>query len=130
MGNFPYPSSYITNGAGELPAYPVRAACEIMAPELNDGPQLMTGEASAVYCFSEVHTCPASCTAHFSKCLSDFVSTGAHTNTAIHYDSVRLCRCVLLLVFYSLYAALAQAAGVLYNFSGTLECLSPGTGRA
>lgn len=27
MGNFPYPSSYMTNGAGDLPAYPVRVAC-------------------------------------------------------------------------------------------------------
>lgn len=27
MGNFPYPSSYMTSGNGELPAWPVRAAC-------------------------------------------------------------------------------------------------------
>ncbi|KAF0689382.1 Aste57867_19174 [Aphanomyces stellatus] len=32
MGNFPYPSSYIMNGASVLPAYPVRAACEPLAP--------------------------------------------------------------------------------------------------
>ncbi|KAG2433173.1 hypothetical protein HYH02_012716 [Chlamydomonas schloesseri] len=31
MGNFPYPSSYITNGHGLLPAFPVRAACEPLA---------------------------------------------------------------------------------------------------
>ncbi|KAG2446301.1 hypothetical protein HXX76_000889 [Chlamydomonas incerta] len=31
MGNFPYPSSYITNGHGQLPAFPVRAACEPLA---------------------------------------------------------------------------------------------------
>ena len=28
MGNFPYPSSYILNGSGELPAFPVRVACQ------------------------------------------------------------------------------------------------------
>lgn len=27
MGNYPYPSSYIMNGKGVLPAYPMRAAC-------------------------------------------------------------------------------------------------------
>lgn len=33
MGNFPYPSTYILNGHGELPAYPVRVACEELADE-------------------------------------------------------------------------------------------------
>ncbi|KAG1667860.1 hypothetical protein FOA52_011048 [Chlamydomonas sp. UWO 241] len=28
MGNFPYPSGYVINGMGTLPAFPVRAACE------------------------------------------------------------------------------------------------------
>ncbi|GLD96182.1 hypothetical protein PINS_up004860 [Pythium insidiosum] len=36
MGNFPYPSSYMTEGAAELPAYPVRAACEFLAPDFGD----------------------------------------------------------------------------------------------
>lgn len=31
MGNYPYPSSYITGGAAELPAYPVRVACDFLA---------------------------------------------------------------------------------------------------
>eukprot|EP00879_Flechtneria_rotunda_P021987 GHRR01023188.1.p1 GENE.GHRR01023188.1~~GHRR01023188.1.p1 ORF type:complete len:289 (+),score=68.98 GHRR01023188.1:914-1780(+) len=66
MGNFPYPSSYMTNGAGNLPAYPVRVACSYMAEPHLDGPKLLT--------------------------------------------------------------AMAQAAGVLYNFSGTLDCFSIGTG--
>jgi len=30
MGNFPYESSYITNGNGILPAFPMRAGCKIM----------------------------------------------------------------------------------------------------
>lgn len=33
MGNFPYPSAYITNGHGELPAFPVRAACAHLAAD-------------------------------------------------------------------------------------------------
>jgi lysosomal Pro-X carboxypeptidase len=31
MGNFPYPSSYILNGNGKLPPFPVRVACEALA---------------------------------------------------------------------------------------------------
>ncbi len=33
MGNFPYPSGYIINGDGLLPAFPVRAACEYLAED-------------------------------------------------------------------------------------------------
>ncbi|GAB9469918.1 hypothetical protein Gpo141_00007180 [Globisporangium polare] len=33
MGNYPYPSPYITSGASFLPAYPVRAACEHLRPD-------------------------------------------------------------------------------------------------
>ncbi|KAJ0399056.1 hypothetical protein ATCC90586_004515 [Pythium insidiosum] len=36
MGNYPYPSSYMTEGAVDLPAYPVRAACEFLAPDFGD----------------------------------------------------------------------------------------------
>eukprot|EP00547_Thalassionema_nitzschioides_P004027 CAMPEP_0194206434 /NCGR_PEP_ID=MMETSP0156-20130528/5473_1 /TAXON_ID=33649 /ORGANISM="Thalassionema nitzschioides, Strain L26-B" /LENGTH=518 /DNA_ID=CAMNT_0038932961 /DNA_START=145 /DNA_END=1701 /DNA_ORIENTATION=- len=33
MGNFPYPSSYILNGKGELPAFPIRVACEYLGED-------------------------------------------------------------------------------------------------
>jgi lysosomal Pro-X carboxypeptidase len=33
MGNFPYPSSYLMNGASTLPAFPVRVACSYMADQ-------------------------------------------------------------------------------------------------
>jgi lysosomal Pro-X carboxypeptidase len=33
MGNYPYPSSYITSGESFLPAYPVRASCEFLRPD-------------------------------------------------------------------------------------------------
>ncbi|KAF0708871.1 hypothetical protein As57867_006166, partial [Aphanomyces stellatus] len=32
MGNFPYPSAYLTQGKANMPAFPVRAACDHMAP--------------------------------------------------------------------------------------------------
>jgi len=31
MGNYPYPSNYLTNGGPLLPAWPVRAACDFLA---------------------------------------------------------------------------------------------------
>ncbi|CAK4626377.1 hypothetical protein LEN26_011922 [Aphanomyces euteiches] len=37
MGNFPYPSSYLLNGASELPPYPVRAACSYLKEDLTTG---------------------------------------------------------------------------------------------
>ncbi|KAL3660990.1 hypothetical protein V7S43_014006 [Phytophthora oleae] len=36
MGNYPYPTSYIMDGNVDLPAYPMRAACEPFAGEFND----------------------------------------------------------------------------------------------
>lgn len=36
MGNFPYPSSYILNGGGLLPAFPVRVACDYLATDMTD----------------------------------------------------------------------------------------------
>lgn len=36
MGNFPYPSSYLTGGAVDLPAWPVRTACDHLAGEFGD----------------------------------------------------------------------------------------------
>ncbi|KAL6769573.1 hypothetical protein ACKKBG_A31535 [Auxenochlorella protothecoides x Auxenochlorella symbiontica] len=45
MGNYPYPSGYMLNGDGELPAYPVRVACQHLAdPQLpNDHQALLRG---------------------------------------------------------------------------------------
>jgi hypothetical protein len=28
MGNYPYPSGYVLNGGGQLPAFPMRVACK------------------------------------------------------------------------------------------------------
>jgi lysosomal Pro-X carboxypeptidase len=35
MGNYPYPSSYILNGNGVLPAFPVRVACDFLDEDLS-----------------------------------------------------------------------------------------------
>ena len=40
MGSYPYPTSYMLNGHGELPAYPMRAACQPLgAADLPAGAQ-------------------------------------------------------------------------------------------
>jgi lysosomal Pro-X carboxypeptidase len=69
MGDYPHPSSYITNGDGLLPAYPMRAACEAA---VGGRRHPITGPAAL--------------------------------------------------------AALADAVGVFYNFSGALPCYDPGAG--
>lgn len=36
MGNYPYPSSYMTNGDGTLPPFPMRVGCEYLAGSYSD----------------------------------------------------------------------------------------------
>jgi hypothetical protein len=43
MGNYPYPSSYITNGHGELPAFPVRVACSHLDSDYLSDEDLLEG---------------------------------------------------------------------------------------
>lgn len=51
MGNYPYPSSYIMHGLTELPAWPMRKACEGLAKPDMKGAELYVGvrKAIAVY---------------------------------------------------------------------------------
>lgn len=51
QGDYPYPSSYILNGLGELPAYPVRVACDSLENKDMAGERLLTGLAGAVGVF-------------------------------------------------------------------------------
>lgn len=36
MGDYPYPSSYMTNGNGTLPAYPMRVGCDYLSSSFSD----------------------------------------------------------------------------------------------
>ena len=51
MGEYPYPSPYILNGAGILPAFPMRTACSHLADPHLDGPGLLQGLARAAGVF-------------------------------------------------------------------------------
>ncbi|GFR51787.1 hypothetical protein Agub_g14244, partial [Astrephomene gubernaculifera] len=60
MGNFPYPSSYITNGHGQLPAFPVRVACAALEGRRLSDQELLDAMAEAVGVFYN-HTGGADC---------------------------------------------------------------------
>ena len=52
MGNYPYPSDYLTGGAGNLPPWPVRVACEkFVGVDLGSHEELLAAvrEAAAVF---------------------------------------------------------------------------------
>ena len=51
MGDYPYPSTYMLNGHGELPAFPMRAACKHLAAELTEPEELLAGLSAAVGVF-------------------------------------------------------------------------------
>jgi lysosomal Pro-X carboxypeptidase len=47
MGNYPYPSTYISGAPYELPAYPIRKACASLKADIADPIDLFSGVASA-----------------------------------------------------------------------------------
>ena len=51
MGNFPFPSSYLTSGKAKMPAFPFRQACKQLGPFFNDKDALISamGRAAAVF---------------------------------------------------------------------------------
>ncbi|ETV97780.1 hypothetical protein H310_09132 [Aphanomyces invadans] len=48
MGNYPYPSSYMTNGERLLPAFPMREACSLLADNLEDTTKLLQAMLASV----------------------------------------------------------------------------------
>ena len=48
MGNYPYSTSYILNGNGELPPFPMRVACESLSDPDLDADGVLRGLAEAV----------------------------------------------------------------------------------
>ena len=51
MGNCPYPSGYMLNGPGSLPAFPVRVACSALAKPNPTISKLLDGLATAAGVF-------------------------------------------------------------------------------
>eukprot|EP00026_Physarum_polycephalum_P004134 Phypoly_transcript_04151.p1 GENE.Phypoly_transcript_04151~~Phypoly_transcript_04151.p1 ORF type:complete len:525 (-),score=61.50 Phypoly_transcript_04151:200-1774(-) len=54
MGNYPYPSDYITNGNGVLPANPVHVACDFLNITSNSSQELFSAMREAVGVFYNV----------------------------------------------------------------------------
>ena len=63
MGNFPYPSTYILNGDGVLPAFPVRVACEYLSEDLTGDDKIdewligLSNFAGVYYNYTSTLTC-------------------------------------------------------------------------
>ena len=51
MGNYPYASSYLLNGLGMLPAYPVREACEYLKDDFQNSNTLLSGLSQSISIF-------------------------------------------------------------------------------
>ena len=84
MGNFPYPSGYILNDKGVLPAFPVRVACEYLAEDMTSDDKIgdwLTGLASfaGVYYNYTTNTSTATTTTTNDN---DNASANALTNNA------------------------------------------------
>ena len=138
MGNFPFPTDYMTGeGQGELPAWPMRAACECMsslAPsspgkassptnkaDTNPVTVVATGQhsshrqagahalKSSRKGLHEDHPAAASNTGH----QAEPVNVGSIDSTAVKQDGPP-----------DLLGRLAAAASILYNASGTASCFS------
>jgi len=61
MGNYPYPSSYLTGGVADMPAFPVRAGCEYLKGTFTDpnGLDLLTAVSNAIDIFNNAtHNVP------------------------------------------------------------------------
>jgi hypothetical protein len=103
MGDFPYATSYMTNGQGELPAFPVRAACEWLAD-----PALADWEGAAEDEDEDE--------------AADVVDGGSSGNTS-NSTAKELGALKLL-------EAMTNAAGVFFNYTGAdVECYEPAGGE-
>ena len=47
MGSYPYPTNYMTSGGGNLPAYPLRAACNAFLSKPLSGQELLEGQVTS-----------------------------------------------------------------------------------
>lgn len=106
QGDYPYPSPYILNGLGELPAYPVRVACDSLGAQHMAGDDLLAGLAGAVGVFYN-YSGALECLDYTKVCLLRFESSLPENYMAGD----------------DLLAGLASAVGVFHNYSGILECL-------
>lgn len=146
MGNFPYPSSYMTNGAGDLPAYPVRVACEHMTTPPATAPQAgNSGEDGDLWLMAGAQRTgnpPSPSMLIWSCCLMACCHHLTHpsdqgqpprpaqTQLSLRDRLLRPAPTAAACLSVRLPPGLAQAAGVLYNFSGAVECFAPGIGEA
>ena len=106
MGNYPYASSYILNGDGILPAFPVRAACAA---------------------FDKSDPSFNSIAAAFASSSSSSSSSPAPHVHSMKYSHIKEALSTLMVNKDTAFAWLnriADFAGVFYNASGTKTCFN------
>lgn len=106
----------MTNGAGDLPAYPVRVACGFMTQQQTPSSSSSTSSSSTDSTSSSTGSTTTSSTGSSTDSSSAGSSSTGSSSGGGDADLWLLSN-------------LAQAAGVLYNFSGTVDCFSPGIGE-
>ncbi|GFR48295.1 hypothetical protein Agub_g10174 [Astrephomene gubernaculifera] len=119
MGNYPYPSAYISDDpAHPLPAWPMRAACMHMSSIL-PAPNTTTSASSSASGFSSSSSSasPSSSTSSSSSETST-PATAASSAAASHAASNDTPQ----LASSKFVEALRDAAGVLYNVTGDVSC--------
>ena len=113
MGNYPYPSSYM---GGALPAWPMRAACELLASPRLSSTQLLEVRMSSPPFLAH---CMLSTKGHLERGLSPHLLAssswhGGSTNRGTWRDCKQNRRLPV--------QAMAEVAGLLYNASGDVPC--------
>ena len=112
MGQYPYPSSYMLNGNGELPAFPVRVACTKMlgvlraSVEQDSAQRTASEDVVAAYATDPAAAAASKLRSIDRKLLSDADDTSRQIDS---YSP------------QALLSGLAEAVGVWYNYTGALS---------
>jgi hypothetical protein len=130
MGNFPFATDYMTGeGQGELPAWPMRAACErmsSMAPSAHSTAQQQPADTNqqaghaqlgrkGLHDVNDVLT---------TRPVSAVGTVSGEAGARLVRDTVRQSGSEGVSEGADLLGRLASAASILYNASGTVSCFS------
>lgn len=114
MGSYPYPSSYMLNGNGELPAFPVRVACELLMRSLPDAPEECRGFASCRQKAGEFRGTFTKVSRWELRSLRSEQEAGERTGPPCRHERKRHGNATA----EELLRGLAAAVGVWYNYTG------------
>ncbi|KAF0693981.1 hypothetical protein As57867_015053, partial [Aphanomyces stellatus] len=88
MGNYPYPSSYMTDGQGSLPAFPMRVACDHLAPNFQgDDVALLRAFKAATDIYTNVSGRSVCTPLHPADDLFDVIWCSQFLGQQLYFDS-------------------------------------------